>query len=348
MATDTVNRAQATSARLEPAGLPAFAGIESDNMIRRIGTALRGLNGTPGRDIEEAYRHCAAITRQFSKSFYFSTGFLPPQTRRAIRAFYAFCRLTDDLVDAPGRSTRRAPGRTTAQDIAEWRHQARLPAGAQRHPVLYAWADTRDRFQVPQQHVEELIDGCVMDLTTNRYQTFDDLRLYCYRVASTVGLISMHIIGLQDNSPKSAENARTAAIELGIALQLTNILRDVGEDLALGRVYLPQEDLQRFGYTEADLRSGVIDDRFRALMRFEIARANQLYEENLPGIICLRPEGRLAVGAAILLYRGILNRIVDNGFDVFRKRAYLTTFEKIRMMPSIQREIARLVNQTPA
>ena len=346
MATDTVNRAQGPSARLEPAGLPAFAGIESESMVRRIEAGAPSLD--QAQDDQSAYRYCADITRQFSKSFYFSTAFLPPQTRRAIRAFYAFCRLTDDLVDAPGRATGRVSGRATAQDIADWRHQARLPARAQRHPVLYAWADTRDRFEIPQQHVEELIDGCAMDLTIDRYQTFEDLRLYCYRVASTVGLISMHIIGLQDDSAKSAENARTAAIELGVALQLTNILRDVGEDLALGRVYLPQEDLQRFGYTEADLRSGVIDDRFRALMRFEIARANQLYEENLPGIVCLRPEGRLAVGAAILLYRGILNRIVDNGFDVFSRRAYLTTVEKLLMMPSIHRQITRLVDQPAA
>ncbi len=321
-------------------------GLESESMVRRIDAGLRGLDNPP--DTQSAYRYCAGITRQFSKSFYFSTAFLPPQTRRAIRAFYAFCRLTDDLVDAPGRATGRVSGRANAQDIAEWRHQARLPARAQRHPVLYAWADTRDQFQIPQQHVEELIDGCAMDLTIDRYETFEDLRLYCYRVASTVGLISMHIIGLQDDSAKSAESARAAAIELGIALQLTNILRDVGEDLALGRVYLPQEDLRRFDYTEADLRSGVIDDRFKALMRFEIERANRLYEDNLPGIAHLRPEGRLAVGAAIMLYRSILNRIVDNGFDVFRRRAYLTTVEKFLMMPSIHRQIRQLANRAAA
>ncbi|MGQ9814509.1 MAG: phytoene/squalene synthase family protein [Candidatus Roseilinea sp.] len=223
-----------------------------------------------------------------------------------------------------------------------------MPASAQRHPVLYAWAEVRDRYEIPQQYVEELIDGCAMDLTIQRYQTFEELQLYCYRVASTVGLISMHIIGLEDDSPKSAENARTAAIQLGVALQLTNILRDVGEDLSLGRIYLPQEDLQRFGYTEADLHNAVVDDRFKALMRFQIERVNNLYDANLPGIACLKPEGRLAVGAAIMLYRGILRRIMDNDFDVFRKRAYLSTFEKIRMMPSIQREIARLVSQLPA
>lgn len=346
MAAETVNNAHGASARLESIGLPAFAGIESDSMIRRIDAGLRGVDQTP--TAQSAYQHCAEITRRFSKSFYFSTAFLPPETRRAIRAFYAFCRLTDDLVDAPGRSSGRASGRATAQDIAEWRHQARLPARAQRHPVLYAWAETRDRYQIPHQHIEELIDGCAMDLTISRYETFEELRRYCYGVASTVGLISMHIIGLQDERPEVMEKARVAAIELGVALQLTNILRDVGEDFALGRVYLPQEDLRLFNYTEADLKAGVIDDRFRALMRFEIERANRLYQAHLPGIACLKPEGRFAVGAAILLYQAILNRIVDNGFDVFTRRAHLSAVEKFLMIPSIHRQISRLSVQQAA
>ncbi|MCS7060862.1 MAG: phytoene/squalene synthase family protein, partial [Anaerolineae bacterium] len=225
------------------------------------------------READAAYRHCDTITRRFSKSFYFSTAFLPPPTRRAIRALYAFCRLTDDLVDAPQRVSGVTAGRGGAQEIAEWRRQARLPARVQRHPVLFAWAETRERYQIPHQHIEELIEGCAMDLTVHRYETFEALRVYCYRVASTVGLISMHIIGLSEATPSTVEAAQGAAIELGIALQLTNILRDIGEDLKLGRIYLPQEDLERFHYTEDDLRRGVIDDRFKALMRFEIDRA---------------------------------------------------------------------------
>ena len=315
-------------------------GIEFEHMIRRLDAALLPLDSAQDDDV--AYAHCARITRQCSKSFYLSTGFLPAQTRRAIRAFYAFCRLTDDIVDTPNRAPGRAPGRAPMQDLTEWRHQSRLPARAQCHPVLYAWAATRDRYCVPQQLIEELIDGVAMDLTISRYETFDDLRLYCYRVASTVGLVSTHIVGLCEDDPHRVASAHAAATELGIALQLTNILRDVGEDLALGRIYLPQEDLRRFDYLEADLRAGIIDDRFKALMRFEIDRANDMYEQNLPGIACLKPEGRLAVGAAILLYRGILGRIADNGFDVFRRRAYLTTGEKLVRMPGIYRQIARL------
>ncbi len=340
MISDTVNAGQGSAARLDSLGLTTYPGIESESMIRRVDAGTRSQENSP--DAEAAYRYCADITRQFSKSFHFSTAFLPSQTRRAIRALYAFCRLTDDLVDAPGSAMGRAWGRGNAHDISEWRHQSRLPARAQRHPVLFAWADTRERYQVPQQHVEELIDGCTMDLTINRYETFEDLRLYCYRVASTVGLISMHIIGLQDNSATSVERARTAAIELGIALQLTNILRDVGEDLAMGRIYLPQEDLERFAYTEADLHNKVIDDRFKSLMRFEIDRANKLYEANLHGIAHLKPEGRLAVGAALLLYRAILTRIVDNQFNVFHKRASLSMIDKVAMVPSIYRRVSSL------
>jgi phytoene synthase len=190
--------------------------------------------------------------------------------------------------------------------------------------------------------VEELIDGCEMDLTVHRYETFEDLRAYCYRVASTVGLVSMHIIGVNGAGQDALLAAAPAAVDLGVALQLTNILRDVGEDLSRGRVYLPQADLRRFGYDESDLRAGVIDGRFRALMRFEIDRANALYERGWPGIADLAPDGRLAVGAAISLYRGILGRIVDNGFDVFRKRAHLTAAQKVLRMPGIYRSVRSL------
>jgi len=332
MSTDTMNRAQAPGARLESISLQAFPGIECESMIRRSDAGLRSLDQPP--ESQFAYQYCADLTRESSKSFYLSTAFLPAEARRSIRAFYAFCRLTDDLVDAPERRH--------AQDLNEWRLQARLPARAQRHPVLYAWAQTRDRYSIPHHLIEELIDGCAMDLTIRRYETFADLRVYCYRVASTVGLVSMHIIGLFDQSPQVVAAAHAAATELGVALQLTNILRDVGEDLARGRIYLPLEDLRRFDYSEADLQAGVNDDRFKALMRFEIERAYALYDANWQAIACLRPEGRLAVGAALWLYRGILDRIVDNGFDVFTRRAHLTNLEKLARIPGIYRRIAQL------
>lgn len=281
-------------------------------------------------DLERAFELCAEITRDHSKSFYFSSSFLPPEKRRAIRAFYAFCRTTDDMVDVLCQTESEAQGVLDA-----WRRSSRLCSSEQDNPVLAAWTSIRDQYAVPQQYVEELIDGCEMDLTVKRYETWEQLAHYCYCVASTVGLITMHVVGVVEDDPATFERSRPAAIELGIALQLTNILRDVGEDLGRGRIYLPQEDLRRFGYTEDELRAGVIDDRFRALMRFQIDRANALYESSLPAIATLERDGRVAVGAAALLYRGILGKIVDNDFDVFHRRAHLSFQDKVGRMPGI-------------
>ncbi|MDW8352771.1 MAG: phytoene/squalene synthase family protein [Anaerolineae bacterium] len=281
-------------------------------------------------DLDRAFALCNEITRDHSKSFYFSTSFLPREKRRAIRAFYAFCRTTDDTVDVLSQSDAEA-----RPFLDEWRRASRLTPREQVNPVLAAWTSIRDRYGVPQTYVEELIDGCEMDLTIKCYETWQDLARYCYCVASTVGLISMHIIGVNGDDPELFARSRQAAIDLGIGLQLTNILRDVGEDLGRGRIYLPQEDLRRFGYTEDDLRAGVIDDRFRALMRFEIQRAHDYYARSIPAISALKPDGRIAVAAAAMLYRGILDKIVENDFDVFHKRAHLTFREKLQRMPGI-------------
>jgi len=288
-------------------------------------------------DLDRAFHLCSEITRDHSKSFYFSTSFLPREKRRAIRAFYAFCRTTDDTVDVLSKSAAEA-----RPYLDEWRRASRLASHEQINPVLAAWTSIRDRYAVPQNYVEELIDGCEMDLTINRYESWNDLKQYCYCVASTVGLISMHIIGVNDDDPMLFERSRQPAIDLGIALQLTNILRDVGEDLSRGRIYLPQEDLRRFNYTQEDLQAGVIDDRFRALMRFEIQRAHDYYERSIPAIAALKPDGRIAVGAAAMLYRGILDKIIENDFDVFTKRAHLSFREKVQRMPGIVWLVRRL------
>ncbi|MDW8395691.1 MAG: squalene/phytoene synthase family protein [Anaerolineae bacterium] len=299
-------------------------------MLRSLRIRLLPPEADPRVDLSRAYALCDEITRDHSKSFYFSTAFLPAQKRRAIRALYAFCRTTDDMVDVLMRGEAE-----TRHHLDTWRRASRLRSEEQENPVLAAWTAIRDAYRVPQQYVEELIDGCEMDLTIRRYETWSALRRYCYCVASTVGLISMCIIGLVDDSPERLEQSKAAAIELGVALQLTNILRDVGEDLQRGRIYLPQEDMRRFGYTEEDLAAGVIDDRFRALMRFEIARARELYARSLPAIAALKPDGRLAVAAAAMLYRDILDKIEENDYDVFTRRAHLTFAGKLRRMPRI-------------
>lgn len=285
-------------------------------------------------DLSRAYAVCDGITREHSRTFYLSTMFLPAEKRRAVRAFYAFCRTTDDLVDMPSRAA--------MSTLSEWRVHAARPASEQQHPVLLAWADTRERFDVPRVYAEELIEGCETDLHVNRYATWAELRTYCYHVASTVGLISMHIIGSKDGTAETLELAKPAAIDLGVALQLTNILRDVGEDLGRNRIYLPQEDMERFGVTEGDLRLGQPSARIKHLLRFEMNRADELYDRSIPKIGLLRRDGRVAVGAAAVLYRGILGKIVLNDYDVFNRRAYLTTPEKLSRLPAVYMQLRRM------
>jgi phytoene synthase len=202
-------------------------------------------------------------------------------------------------------------------------------------PVLLAWHDTSTRYALPRALADELLAGVGMDLSINRYQTFDDLRLYCYRVASVIGLLSMHIIGYE-------EGAEPYAIHLGTALQLTNILRDIGEDAARGRIYLPLEDLERFGLREEDILNRVQDQRFRELMQWQIARAERLYQEAWPGILLLHRDGQFAVAAAALLYRAILPRITANDYDVFTTRAFVSGGEKLLLLPRIWRLLGAL------
>ncbi|HEU5100558.1 MAG TPA: phytoene/squalene synthase family protein, partial [Roseiflexaceae bacterium] len=274
--------------------------------------------------LSEAYRMCLEITRKHSRSFFLSTQLLPPEKRQAIRALYAFCRTSDDLVDQPQVNAMQA--------LAAWVALVQAPQPPPDNPVLLAWNDTALRYAVPRALPDELLAGIAMDLTVNRYQTFDDLWLYCYRVASVVGLISMRIIGYR-------EGAVNYAIKLGVALQLTNILRDVGEDAQRGRIYLPQEDLERFGLCDEDILRGRYDEPFRALMRFEIERANRLYEEAWPGIALLNPDGQLAIAAAAEIYRGILGRIQQNYFDVYRRRAYVPLARKLLLLWRARRRL---------
>lgn len=294
------------------------------------GTPSHTLDTPDALTLREAYRVCEQLTRKHSKSFFFSSQFLPRQKRVAVRALYAFCRTSDDTVDLPDGNPTHA--------LASWVRQVRAPRPRPDHAVLLAWHDARTRYHLDPALVDELLAGIAMDLTLHRYATFADLWLYCYRVASVVGLLSMGIIG-------AAEGATSYAIKLGIALQLTNILRDVGEDAARGRVYLPAEDLHRFGLTADDILRGVHDDRLRGLLDFEIARAHRLYAESLPGIVLLSRDSRMAVAAAAITYRGILDRVVQNDYDVYSKRAHLTTTEKLQLLPTIWRTVRLLERQ---
>ncbi|GAB4110123.1 MAG: phytoene/squalene synthase family protein [Roseiflexaceae bacterium] len=274
--------------------------------------------------LDQSYQACQAITREHSKSFFFSSQLLPPAKRRAVRALYAFCRTSDDIVD-------RASG-DLARSLATWVALVHAPHPPPNHPVLMAWNDTVQRYHIPQVLVDELLAGIAMDLTISRYETFHDLWVYCYRVASVVGLLSMQIIGYE-------EGASPYAVKLGVALQLTNILRDVGEDAQRGRVYLPQEDLAAFGLSDADILAGRCDDRFRALMRFEIERAHQLYQESWAGIKLLNADSQLAIAAASEVYRAILGKIEQQQYDVFAKRAHVPLLEKLQVLWQVHQRL---------
>jgi phytoene synthase len=288
------------------------------------------------RTLARAYAHSAALTQRHSKTFYMASGLLPAGIRPAVRALYAFCRVSDDLVDVdhadwPGDLARGAV-RCRLARLEAWRRRALLDRPPDDDPVALAWTDTRARYRIPDGYAHHLLDSVAQDLQVMRYATFDGLAEYAYGVASTVGLMAMHIVGFH------GEEAIPYAVKLGVALQLTNILRDVGEDWRSGRLYLPQDELAAFGLSEADVAKGAegdIDHRWRALMRFQIARNRRLYAEALPGIALLRPEGRFAIQAAAELYKAILDDIEAHDYDVFTRRSYVGRWGKLRLLPGI-------------
>jgi 15-cis-phytoene synthase len=271
--------------------------------------------------LDEAYAACKVVTEQHSRTFSLAASLLPPPQRRAVHALYAFCRISDDFVDRGDASQARS-------NLELWRERVLSNRPTPEDPVAFAWADTCHRYCIPRRAVEHLLDGVARDLETVRYDTFDDLAVYCYGVASTVGLMYMAIIGAL------SDLAVSYAVRLGVALQMTNILRDIGEDWRSGRVYLPREDLEAFGVTEDHFRRGVVDPSWRDLMRFEIERTRQLYAQSLPGIPLLSKDGRLAVAAAAVFYRDILVDIEAHDYDVFSRRAYVSTWGKLVRLPA--------------
>jgi len=213
--------------------------------------------------------------------------------------------------------------------LAAWKRQALGQDRETSDDVLPAWFDTQEAYGIPSELSAQLIDGIGQDLVQARYATFAELTGYCYAVASTVGLMAMHIVGY------SQPEALPYAVRLGVALQLTNILRDVREDWDAGRLYLPQDELAAFGLSERDVQAGRVDERWRGLMRFQIERVRQLYTRALPGVALLHRDGRLAIGAAAELYRAILNDIESHGMDVFSRRAHVGTAAKLWRLPGI-------------
>lgn len=272
--------------------------------------------------LQKAYQQCSRVTAQHSKSFYMASALLPEEKRAAVRALYAFCRTVDDIVDEQEGEDREAR-------LEYWRDVSRSANAPDDNPVAAAWADTLVRYHIPRHYALQLIDGVQRDLLQSRYPHFEDLSTYCYGVASTVGLMSMYIIGFRSSE------AVPYAIKLGVALQMTNILRDVAEDHERGRVYLPVDEMEAFGITEQDLAAGQASERWHKFMRFQVERTRQLYAEAWPGIQMLEREGQMAIGAASSLYQGILDVIERNNYDVFRGRASLSAWEKISRLPGV-------------
>jgi phytoene synthase len=269
-------------------------------------------------DLAGCYHACGQITRTHSKTFYLSSLFLTSAQRRAVWAVYAFCRTADDIVD------RIAPARERLDAIDAWERKL-LGAydGNPADPIFVAFADAARRFGIPIQPALDLLRGARMDVTIQRYETYGELREYCYLVASTVGLLVMPILGTL--SPQ----ALGYGVALGRAMQMTNILRDVGEDACMGRIYLPADDLRRFGCEEQTIVQGVVDDAFVRVMQFQIGRVREMYREAEAGIELLAPKSRRTVRVALVLYRGILDRIEANRYDVFRCRAYVPLRAKL-------------------
>jgi 15-cis-phytoene synthase len=285
--------------------------------------------------VETAYESCRQVTADFAKSFYLSTMLMSAEKRRAIWAIYVWCRRTDELVDGAEAAN------TTNATLDEWGDRLdSLFAGKPQDDFDVALVDTLERYNLDIQPFRDMIEGQRMDLYRNRYETYEELELYCYRVAGTVGLMSTTIMGIDESNLSAPWNRdrkpylpEKEAVALGVANQLTNILRDVGEDRARGRIYLPMEDLDRFNYTEKDLMNGVVDDRWRALMKFQIDRARQVFVEAERGISFLNEDARWPVWAASMTYSWILGSIERNGYDVFSQRAYVSTRRKLLALP---------------
>jgi len=280
--------------------------------------------------LRAAYQNAAVITAEHSKSFHFASGFLPEEKRSAVRALYAFCRTVDDIVD----EVDSRPDRDFELDY--WRNVVKTASSSTDDLVASAWTDTLTRYHIPRHYALQLIDGVARDLSQFRYETFEDLATYCYGVASTVGLMSMYIVGFKSHE------AVPFAIKLGVALQMTNILRDVGEDYRNGRLYLPCEELAFYGISETDIAKGHVTENWRRFMKFQIDRTRQLYNDSWQGVKMLEHEGQLAIGAASTFYCGILDDIEKHDYDVFTRRAGLSAWSKVSRIPSLWLKVRSL------
>ncbi|HXG84956.1 MAG TPA: phytoene/squalene synthase family protein [Pyrinomonadaceae bacterium] len=287
------------------------------------------------KEIENAYKYCESVTKKHAKSFYFAAKFLPKQKQKPIYALYALCRSVDDEVDEAEVSSEADAikaielWKEKLNEIYLGENKTENQTPDEQNLVLVAWQNLLQTYKIPQNLPLELMKGVLQDTHVKRYETFDELYVYCWRVASTVGLMSSEIFGYE--KPETLEYAEA----LGIAMQLTNILRDVKEDALMGRIYLPQEDLRRFNVSEEQIFAGEINQNFVELIKFQIKRAREYYEKSYKGIALLERDTRFTVLFALRIYSRILGEIERQNYDVFQKRAHTSFRQKVFSIPKI-------------
>lgn len=284
-------------------------------------------------NLKQAYRHCRAITRFHAKTFYLATRFLPNEKQRGIFAIYGMCRYLDNLVDdAEDLITKEQISLSQIDDkLNEFKINLDRVYNGQfvDDPILIAYADTLKKYKVDKELPLQLIDGVRQDLEKTRFLNFEEIYDYSYKVASVVGLMTSEVFGY------TSKEALQRATDLGIAMQLTNILRDVGEDLERDRIYIPKDELDMFNISEQELFNKERSEKFIELMKFQIKRAREYYKNAFDGIELLTKDSRLPVYLAHRNYSRILDKIEENDYDVFNKRAFLNQSEKLSMLPKV-------------
>ncbi len=286
--------------------------------------------------LDQAYEICRKETQQWAKTFYLGTLLLPQEKRKAIWAIYVWCRRTDEIMDSVEASTKSQ--NELSDNLDEWEENTKnVFKGNIKSELDSVLLDTIKKYPQSIKPYLDMIDGQRMDLNKFRYKDFDELKLYCYRVAGTVGLMTQNVMGIDSaytSAPWSAmPDPSEAAIALGIANQLTNILRDVGEDRHRGRIYLPQADIEKFNYSEEELLKGKINKEWKALMNFQLTRAREWFQKSENGIKWLSSDARWPVWTSLRLYRGILDSIERLDYDVFNNRAFVKNSVKALEIP---------------
>jgi phytoene synthase len=281
--------------------------------------------------LKDAYAKCRAITRHHAKTFYMATRFLPNHKQRGIFAIYSLCRYIDDLVDEAEDLVEKQQLSESAiqRKLDNWKRKLKdtYDGRSYDNTILIAFSDVLKRHEIPIEMPFELMEGVAMDLFKNRYETFDELYDYSFKVASIVGLMTSQVFGYE------SREALSYAVDLGIAMQLTNILRDVGEDLERDRIYIPKEDLVRFNVSEQDLFNHSLNQNVIELLAFQIERTRCYYNRSDKGIPLLSEDSRLPVYLARQNYSRILDKIEKNDYNVFEVRAYLNATEKLSILP---------------